>query len=354
VRRAPALAILLALGAARPLAAQTVSLRVGGSRATYADSLSGSAASAGADVAWSGARTGGSLGAVASAFADGGWAVQGSGGAQRTVSSGARHQVALAADLSASAFTGGSWVGLGTAGTSAAFDAGPFVAGAALAAGAVRRLDGGSDPFLSATARLARSFAGGAWSAEAWGGAAAAGAVRYGDAAVGLSGRWRAVTLDARGGARFGDLGDEGWAQARAAVRVAAGVWLEAGGGRYPRDVTGFLHGTFFQAGLRMAFGGGVRAPAGPLVRRTADGGITARFVARDTGTVRIAGEWNGWRVEALEADGPRAWLLRAALAPGVYRFSLVRADGRWTVPEGVPTAADDFGGMVGLLVVPG
>ena len=59
------------------------------------------------------------------------------------------------------------------------------------------------------------------------------------------------------------------------------------------------------------------------------------------------------WRAEPLEAVGRGSWLLKARLAPGVYRFSLVGGDGRWIIPRGVATVPDDFGGTVGLLVVP-
>jgi hypothetical protein len=80
------------------------------------------------------------------------------------------------------------------------------------------------------------------------------------------------------------------------AVRLGRPLWLEAGAGRYPPDVTGFLHGSFAQLGLRFGLGRGTRAAPEP---------------------VRVT-----------------------------------RADGRFFVPPGVPSVPDDFGGSVGLLVV--
>lgn len=348
---APILAAALALAAAPALAAQSLALRFGGFRASYADSLHGTAGSSGADLAWSGARGSIALTGTASAFDGGGWALQGAGTARARLSSGARHELALAADAAGSSFTGGAWVGTATAGPTVTWDAGAAVLSASAAAGGVRRLDGTGSPLVTGGGGLARSF--GPWRIAAWGAASAAGALRYGDVGAALGAEWRFAALEARAGRRLGDLGAETWAQVRGSVRLAAAVWLEAAGGRYPRDVTGFLHGSFVQAGLRFALARRGHEPAAPLVRRAADGAVTARFTLPDTGTVRIAGEWNGWSAQPLRADGRGAWLLRAPLAPGVYRFSLIRADGGWTVPAGVPSVTDDFGGTVGLLVVP-
>jgi hypothetical protein len=47
-------------------------------------------------------------------------------------------------------------------------------------------------------------------------------------------------------------------------------------------------------------------------------------------------------------------WETVVRLVPGAYRFSLVVDGERWTVPEGVPSMSDDFGGRVGLLIVGG
>jgi hypothetical protein len=250
MKRAPALAVALALVAAQPLAAQVVTLHLGGFRATYADSLKGTAASAGAEVAWSGARASGVVGASVASFTQGGWAASGYGTVAGTIAAGARHQLGVNADAVGYSFEGGNWAGVATGGPFAAADFGPFVASVVLAAGGVRRLDGPEDLLLSGTVRLRRNV--GPWSIEGWGAAARAGALRYSDLAAGLRREWRGASFEAVGGGRFGDLGNEAWAQVRAALRVGAQVWLEAGAGRYPRDNTGFLHGTFAQLGLKV------------------------------------------------------------------------------------------------------
>ena len=129
--------------------------------------------------------------------------------------------------------------------------------------------------------------------------------------------------------------------------------WLEAGAGRYPPDVTGFLHGSFVHAGLRLGIGPGARVAPEPVhVTRAGADEVTVRFTVADTDVVAVAGEWNAWATAPLETDGAGRRVLRVRLGPGVYRFALVGADGRFFVPPGVPSVPDDFGGTVGLLVV--
>ena len=353
MKRAPALVSALALATAQSIAAQVVTLHLGGFRATYGDSLRGTAASAGADVAWNGARASGIVGASLAEFTQGGWAAQGYGTFAGRLATSARQQLALNAETVGYRFEGGSWAGTATGGPSAAGNLGPFVASVVLAAGGVRRLDGPEDLLLSGTVRLHRTV--GPWSIEGWAAAARGGARRYSDLAAGLRREWSGASLEAVGGGRFGDLGDEAWARVRAALRLSTQVWLEAGAGRYPPDATGFLHGNFAQLGLKVPLrrGPAVAMEPVPTVRRESDNAVTVRFVVADTGRMSIAGEWTEWRAVPLEAAGRSAWLLKARLAPGVYRFSLVSEDGRWIVPRGVATVEDDFGGTAGLLVVP-
>jgi hypothetical protein len=54
-----------------------------------------------------------------------------------------------------------------------------------------------------------------------------------------------------------------------------------------------------------------------------------------------------------MQRDGAGRWVALIGLRPGVYRCSLLVDGTRWVVPPGAPKASDDFGGEVGLLVVP-
>ena len=46
-------------------------------------------------------------------------------------------------------------------------------------------------------------------------------------------------------------------------------------------------------------------------------------------------------------------WTVELSLPPGLYKFSLVVDREEWTIPAGVPSVPDEFGGTVGLLAVP-
>jgi hypothetical protein len=86
---------------------------------------------------------------------------------------------------------------------------------------------------------------------------------------------------------------------------------------------------------------------------RTRDG---RAVIGVDAGSVRgapsIAGDFTGWKPVPMRRDGSR-WTYTATLAPGVYHYAFVAADGTWFVPESVPGRQDDgMGGHVAVLVV--
>jgi hypothetical protein len=67
---------------------------------------------------------------------------------------------------------------------------------------------------------------------------------------------------------------------------------------------------------------------------------------------VELRSDATGWQsVELVRRDDH--WEARIALAAGTHRVMLRVDDGEWTVPGNLPTVDDDFGGRVGLLVVP-
>ena len=351
--RAASLAAILALTTASAAPAQDVALRLGGFRSTYADSLSGSAPSLGAEAVFRRGARFASASASLATFSQGTWAAQASLNGVVTLADSPRRSFGLAFDAAGFAFSGNSGTGNVTAGPQVATRLGPLVAAAAAAAGAVRRIDGTGGLLATGTLRLRRESD--RWSAEGWTSLSQAGSRRYGDVGANLRFDSRRFSADLQGGRRAGDLGNVFWGQVRAAVALGGPVWLEAGAGRYPPDVTGFLHGSFVHAGLRVGLGRRARTAADEpaLVRREGGDAVTVRFALRDTGAVAVAGEWDGWAVTPLGTDSTGRRILRARLAPGVYRFALVGADGRFFVPRGVASVPDDFGGEVGLLVVP-
>ena len=68
---------------------------------------------------------------------------------------------------------------------------------------------------------------------------------------------------------------------------------------------------------------------------------------------VEVTGDFTGWQPAAMAADGEGRYRYALPLAAGVQRFSIRLDGGPWGVPEGAALEADEFGGSVGVLVVP-
>jgi hypothetical protein len=115
---------------------------------------------------------------------------------------------------------------------------------------------------------------------------------------------------------------------------------------------------TAWNVGLSVQVGGPVRPltpPAPPVPAQYADGRATIQLpVAESPAAPSIAGDFNGWKAAPMKRTGDR-WAYTIALAPGVYNYAFVRADGTWFVPESVPGRKEDgMGGHVAVLVVEG
>ncbi len=345
---------------APPLPAQDLSVRVGGLHARYADSLSGTAGSLAGRLVLDvrGVRLGTTLSMAQ--FTSGSWAAQ-FGASALTL----RHlvgplSVGPLAQGSGSWLQGGTLSGIATIGAVVAATSGDWLSWVSGEVGGVRRIDATGSGLVGATFHLRRDL-GPDWGVDASASANAAGAVRYQDYTLGVDGRVGALSGAVSYGARAGGLGGGPWAQARAAWRVAPTVSIEMEGGKYPADITGFNHGLFLTAGVRVGLtrgaleGGGARTrPSGSVMRmeRLRGGGVRLVFAVDDARDVALAGEWNDWTPMPLRRRDDGRWDGVVRLAPGAHRFSLVVNGQRWMVPAGVPTLPDDFGGQVGLLVV--
>lgn len=77
---------------------------------------------------------------------------------------------------------------------------------------------------------------------------------------------------------------------------------------------------------------------------------LTIRGVTADR--VEIAADFTDWAAVPLERVGRFAWELPIALGPGVYRLNVRIDDGPWRVPRGATPQQDEFGTVVGLVVV--
>jgi hypothetical protein len=102
----------------------------------------------------------------------------------------------------------------------------------------------------------------------------------------------------------------------------------------------------------------GARPAPAPIVVppesfRAAAGSVTLRIpLAEASEPPSIAGDFTGWKAVPMQRRGGQ-WEASFDLAPGVYHYAFVRADGSWFLPPSVPNQVDDgFGGKNAVLVV--
>jgi hypothetical protein len=187
---------------------------------------------------------------------------------------------------------------------------------------------------------------------------------------------WGQVTLDASLGARVWSRGGGRgmYGETSAAVALGERLALVLSGGRYPTDpISGSIAARYLAAAIRIQ----TAAPRHVVARdRTAprgagaDGAGTAtsarlevqvdrsrpvRLVVHvaDATRVEVAGDFTNWQPRALSRAGGGLWEIVLPITSGVHRID-VRIDGAaWIVPAGATRAPDDYGGDVGIFVVP-
>jgi len=329
---------------------------IGGVSARYADSVSGSAAAASLRLAGYSPNAAGVLNAGVSKFLTGEWVTQVSahGTVLATLAGGVK--LGIAAGGSTNLLAGDVWVGDLSAGPLLAVSSGPLLATVGAALGGIRDISDSAIGTAALNARLRIDLVAGL-AVSAGGVALRSDTTRYADLTTDISYANGRIALALMGGLRSGDLADDPWVQARLDVILGPRAALEAAVGRYPRDLQGFTDGLFGTLGIRF----GITNAA--LHRRTPNPSLSV--VRLDETRVRIelaskraaqrleiAGDWNGWEPIALRRDDDGRWWIELALERGIHRYSLVVDGETWTVPEGVPTEPDDFGGQVALLVV--
>lgn len=341
-----------ALTAASRAAAQEASLFLGGVHTQYADTVSGSAGTAGARLGWRSPSFAVAGEGYFTRFTSGGWATQANSGLSVFGGIGRSGAVGFRADVSHSYVQGGLWTGVGTAGPFGALALNGWLVGAGATAGGVRRIDETTDPLFTGSLRLGRVVQALAFEARVVG--TSAGSVRFADFSLAAAFTTPRFTLAVTGGLRAGDLADDPWAQGRVEWRVATFATLEAAVGNYPDDVAGFLGGFFVSGGVRI----GWHAPRvttatlpAARVERVSASEVRVSFTVVNAETLAIAGEWNAWTPVPLSRVAGNRWEAILSLPPGLYRFALVKDGETWMVPDGIATMPDDFGGEVGLLL---
>jgi len=181
-------------------------------------------------------------------------------------------------------------------------------------------------------------------------------------------GEWLELSLGA--GIRSHLPGDslvESWASGSAALWLSHRAALVASAGRALADETrGVPSVRYLSVALR--FGWRPARQAGTLGVRQAsreveagrldirNGGDSLRVVMvhQPTATsVEIVGDFTDWEPVAMASTPNGDWRLELVIAPGPHRVAIRVDGGPWRVPPNLPHVADDFGGEVGIVIVP-
>jgi hypothetical protein len=159
---------------------------------------------------------------------------------------------------------------------------------------------------------------------------------------------------------------------------VSVAAWLTAhvgvvmSAGTYPVDLTqGFPGGRYFVVTLRIAPARARPAlgvlPSLDALTVTPRGGTTTELVMQQTtngtwelrvrapgaGRVELNGDFTSWQPVSMSSVSNGWWTLTLPLASGTHQLNVRVDGGPWTVPAGLLSLDEEFGGRVGLLVIP-
>ncbi len=114
--------------------------------------------------------------------------------------------------------------------------------------------------------------------------------------------------------------------------------------------------GRYGTVGLRMALGNRrpSRHPEKPSTTDTRVLVSARRFsiVGVPARRTEVMGDFTDWEPVTLVQSGAGVWEIQVQLTRGVHRLNIRVDGGDWSVPLGARTEADEFGGMVGVIVV--
>lgn len=358
----------------------TSSLDIGRAAMRYADTLDATAAvyTPAISIQWPRFSLGGT--ASASQLGPGAWTSQGTLNASAWIPLGGRFSAEASGAGGGSAHQDGTRTAqlLGTARVYAIGASGGAWAGAGLG----RMGDG-------VTARSVRVGEVGAWfggSTSTWTVMASPNVVddtiRYTDLQAMLQAHNERLELLASVGSRSGShlptLGGRTstWGSVNGVAWLTPSFGIVVGAGTYPVDFTqGFPGGRFATIGARLrwrsreavsadAIGGAsagvaptpVAADRGRVTDftfvRGAERHVTLRVRAPAADRVELAGDFTEWQTVTLVRADDGWWVLDTEIAAGTHQVG-VRVNGeQWVAPPGLITVTDEFGGVVGLLLI--
>ena len=331
---------------------------VGGVHARYADSISGTASMTTLRVSASNQNAAGVLTGSLSKFSGNEWVTQfsGFGTAVLPVGKGMRFGASVGGDVNH--IQGGNWNGQASGGLLGALTVNRTLFTAGASVGTARTFFDSTIATGTLSARLQQLFG---QSTALSGGlvTVSSDTIRYADFTLDLTYSSTGLRASLGGGMRVGDLEDSPWGQGRFEYDPAPRFTLELSVGRYPQSLVGFTDGLFASTGIRVWLTTRPRrgtAPAPPVQMEPLGAGrvrLTIKYSGKAE-TIELAGVWNGWLPVAMERVEDGTWSTVLTLEPGIYQYAIVVDGSTWTVPDGVPSEPDDFGGEVATLVVAG
>ncbi|HEX9611688.1 MAG TPA: glycogen-binding domain-containing protein [Gemmatimonadales bacterium] len=165
--------------------------------------------------------------------------------------------------------------------------------------------------------------------------------------------------------------------EASGALNISRRAAIVLAGGRYPTDpIRGSISGRYLTASVRLrtftpragslprpaqvpVFAtGGANGSSGSTaawleIQPAGNGWVRLRVHAPDVESVEVAGDFTDWQPVPLLPAGAGRWEVDLAIARGAHRINVRLNGGRWVVPVGATRAADDYGGEIGIFVVP-
>lgn len=156
--------------------------------------------------------------------------------------------------------------------------------------------------------------------------------------------------------------GRQAWLAGTGTLRIAGPVSLVGYAGAQPADPMRGTPGVAFTsvalrfsptAGRTVPVASAVVARATSVSAEGADGRRVVTVRLAGAGSVELMGDITAWLPVAMDRVAPGVWQARLLIDEGSHRLN-VRADsGAWGPPPGLPVSDDEFGGRVGILVVP-
>lgn len=208
---------------------------------------------------------------------------------------------------------------------------------------------------------------------------AGVGDTAYSDIEARLRTRPGRFDVEASFGARFASRGGGrgAYGDLSATARLSERFALVAAAGRYPSDpMRGSIPGEFVTLSLRLAprpaasrtavvqplswrltdalsreaaaIGGGMRM----VIERVEDLHVLTVHATRAT-RVEVMGDFTEWQPVVMARVEAGRFEFAIRLPSGMHRFNVRLDGGPWRVPPGVDVADDEFGGEVGVVVVP-